>query len=98
MFVYTGFCPSMGYGLLWTYSRGQAKPTNKNGILLSRKYLYKEIVPENMAGTPKSVGKNTENSAIASFMERNLPIKYHNKISSGKKILNIDPNWAFAQV
>ena len=34
---------------------------------LSRKCLYKEIVPEFLAGTSKSARKNMENCAIASF-------------------------------
>ena len=103
------------------YSRGQAKPTNKNGNLvmrekvtgkradtlreasgqisarsnepLSRKCLYKEIVPEILAGTPKSAGKNTENSAIASFHgERSVHQVSKQDIErfSRKKILNID--------
>jgi len=34
---------------------------------LWRKCPYKEIIPEILASTPKSAGKNMKNSAIASF-------------------------------
>ena len=116
-----------GAALAWTlveiYSRGQAKPTNKNGKFLmsekvtgkradisreasgqisapsyeplSRKCPYKEIVPEILAGTPKSARKNTENCAIASFYgEQSVHqvSKQDNERFSRKKILNIDPN------
>ena len=55
--------------------------------------VYKEIVPEILAGTPKSVGKNTKNSAIASFHgERSVHqvLKQDIERFSRKKILNID--------
>ena len=44
---------------------------------LSRECLYKEIGPEIMAGTPKSAGKNMENSAMASFHgEESAPLSF----------------------
>jgi len=67
---------------------------------LSRKCLYKEIVPEILADTPKSARKNTKNSAIASFHGEE-PVHQVSKQAiewfSRKKILNIDPNWAYTQ-
>ena len=60
-----------------------------------RKCPYKEIVPEILAGTPKSARKNTENCAIASFYgEQSVHqvSKQDNERFSRKKILNIDPN------
>jgi len=103
------------------YSRGQAKPTNKNGNSLMaekvtgkradtlkeasgqisaksheplwRKCPYKEIVPEILAGTPKSAGKNMKNSAIASFRAEQSAHQFSKQANgrfSRKKMLNID--------
>jgi hypothetical protein len=63
---------------------------------LLRKYPYKEIVPEILAGTPKNARKIRKIAQSLPFMESNMSIKFRNKITSGshgkKKILNIDPN------
>jgi len=72
---------------------GQISTTSHK--LLSRKCLYKEILPEILADTPKSARKNTENCAIASFYgEQSVHqvSKQDNERFSRKKILNIDPN------
>ena len=66
--------------------------------LLSRKCPYTEIVPENMADPPKSAGKNTKNSAIASFHGEQSVHQVSKQVIerfSWEKMPNIDLNWVF---
>ena len=68
---------------------------------LLRKCLYKEIVPEILAGTRKSARKNTKNSAIASFHgeeSAHQVSKQDMERFSPKEFPNIDQNWAFTLV
>jgi hypothetical protein len=62
---------------------------------LWRKCPYTEIVPQILAGTPKSAEKNMENSAIASFHGEHSAHQVSKPVIdrfSLKKIPNIDPN------
>ena len=68
---------------------------------LSRKCLYKEIVPEILTDHPKSAGKNRENCAIASFHWEESVHQFSKQVIkpfSWKKMPNIDLNWVFCQV
>jgi len=65
---------------------------------LWRKCPYKEIIPEILASTPKSVGKNMKNNAIASFHGEQSAHQFSKQVIgwfSWKKMLNIDPNRRF---
>ena len=65
---------------------------------LWRKCPYKEIIPEILAGTPKSARKNMKNSAIASFHREQSAHQFSKQVIGGfswKKMLNIDPNRRF---
>jgi len=60
---------------------------------LWRKCPYIEIVPEILAGTPKSAGKIMKNSAIASFHAEQSDHQFSKQANgrfSRKKMLNID--------
>jgi hypothetical protein len=65
---------------------------------LWRKCPYKEIIPEILASTPKSAGKNMKNSAIASFHGEQSAHQFLKQVIgrfSRKKMLNIDPDRRF---
>ena len=65
---------------------------------LWRKCPYKEIIPEILAGTPKSARKNMKNSAIASFHGEQSAHQFSKQVIGRfprKKMLNIDPNRRF---